>query len=188
MQYGGNEEPSPRHGYGLAGRGPSERRMLDERGWPECSIRPGTSKKTRGPSLTNNVKEAITDDLEQTVPPLGGGVHTTTVRKDQQAWAWSPGSEVRGEDRLYSRFEPICALEKKQPPSDNLRKLATNAQVSERSRDVINHTRRNPPEDHYSSSGSPTRTNDNKVGPVHTAVWGIYFIKISKEPNYPGQM
>ncbi|XP_035255675.1 protein FAM83B [Anguilla anguilla] len=282
MQYSGSEEPLPRHGYGLAGRGLGERRALDDRGAgmqrPSCNLKEdkrsvshynvkeaeinsfqpqmwqeppsrtvsvsalsvsekeplpkspnlgsprffkkstkkiksllnipekkgssshnksGSNLKAEGSSDTLisedqgqapgkergvylSVKENhfssnagksssprfSTEDLEQNGATPWRGTHMTRVQKDQSSQGVEPRPRSQRENHLYTRFEPFCALEKKQPPSDHLRKLTTHAQASESSRTVLSHTRGSPPGELYSSSGTHTHTSphDNKLG------------------------
>ncbi|XP_061083391.1 protein FAM83B [Conger conger] len=102
-----------------------------------------------------------TEDLEQNGAGPWREAHLTRVRKDQSSLGVEARPRGQREDQAYSRFEPFCVLDKKQPPPDDLRKLPANTQAPERSRPVLNHTRESPPRDQYSTPGSP---NDNKLG------------------------
>ncbi|KAI1894742.1 hypothetical protein AGOR_G00118880 [Albula goreensis] len=83
-----------------------------------------------------------TEDLEQncTAPPQKD--HAASIRNDKSSLPVEPRPRNHREDRLYSRFEPFCSLEKKQPPSDHMQHHVNNTQTSERSRTVFNHNSR----------------------------------------------
>ncbi|KAJ8367445.1 hypothetical protein AAFF_G00317650 [Aldrovandia affinis] len=107
-----------------------------------------------------------TEDLEQNCDVRWQGEHAVGFQKDRTSVAAETRPRNHREDQVYSRFEPFCALEKKRPPSDHSRKLATNTQALERTRTVVRHsTRGSSPGDHYNSTGCATQTpNDNKLG------------------------
>ncbi|KAJ8248089.1 hypothetical protein GJAV_G00238190 [Gymnothorax javanicus] len=106
-----------------------------------------------------------TEDLEQNGAMPWREVHLTRVGKHPSNLGTEPKPRGQREDQLYSRYEPFSALEKKQPPTDNFRKISLNAPTSERSRNLINQTRGSPPGDHYGSAGPLTHTShDNKLG------------------------